>query len=119
MDLRAGVFPMGTWARLVIAISITIALAACAIGRVPLGEQVAIPTEAAAIAAARNAWISMHPELRGRIGSLEEWRKTSHATLEGDVWTVAPELPPNVIGGGVVTRLSRRSGRVTEQYITQ
>jgi len=41
------------------------------------------------------------------------------AELNGDVWTVASELPHGYVGGGPIVKLSRTDGRVLDFYLTQ
>jgi hypothetical protein len=41
------------------------------------------------------------------------------AELNGDVWTVAHDLPPGYVGGGPIVKLSKSDGRVLDFYVTQ
>jgi hypothetical protein len=56
----------------------------------------------AAITIAHAIWLSLHPDLRDRMGDENAWQKIMAATLSDGVWQVTAARNSNDVGGGAV-----------------
>lgn len=66
---------------------------------------------------ARMAWIAVNPV--AKTITLDEWRKSWKASLDGNVWEVDQSRRPDTIGGDVIISISRCDGRILNILLTQ
>jgi hypothetical protein len=99
-------------AQLLMIISLCYCSAAYAAGNsdadsfMPVPEKGFVPDAQTAISIAEAVWIPIYGE------SKIKGEAPFKATLSGDTWTVWGSLPPGVLGGTAVAKISRTDGRI-------